>query len=39
MIGDFHRRGVRVFFPVIPWDTGTRQKGRTLAEAGARLMK
>ncbi len=39
MIGDFHRRGVRVFFPVMPWDTGTRQEGRTLAEAGARLMK
>ena len=39
MIGDFHRRGVRVLFPVMPWDTGTRREGQTLAEAAARLMK
>ena len=39
MIGDFHRRGVRVFFPVMPWDTGTRREGQTLAAAAARLMR
>jgi len=39
MIGDFHRRSVRVFFPVMPWDMGTRDEGRPLAEAGVELMK
>ena len=39
MVADFHRRGVRVLFPVMPWDTGTRPEGRPLAEAAARLMK
>lgn len=24
MIADFHKRGVRVFFPINPWDNGTR---------------
>ncbi|MEK8032840.1 SUMF1/EgtB/PvdO family nonheme iron enzyme [Ideonella sp. DXS29W] len=38
MVDDFHRRGVRVFFPVMPWDTGTRDEGRPLAEAAARLV-
>jgi iron(II)-dependent oxidoreductase len=39
MIGDFHRRGVHVFFPVMPWDTGTRDEGKPLAQAGVELMK
>ena len=39
MIGDFHRRGVRVLFPVMPWDTGTHDEGKPLAEAGVDLMK
>ena len=39
MVADFHRRGVRVLFPVMPWDTGTRQEGVPLWEAAARDMK
>jgi iron(II)-dependent oxidoreductase len=43
MIADFHRRGVRVLFPVMVWDQGTRDVGvpnwvataRLLAEVGA----
>ena len=43
MIADFHRRGVRVLFPVMLWDQGTRDEGapnwvataRLLAEVGA----
>ena len=43
MIADFHRRGVRVLFPVMVWDQGTRDEGvpnwtataRLLAEVGA----
>src|SRR5438093_1384711 len=43
MIADFHRRGVRVLFPVMLWDRGTRDEGapnwvataRLLAEVGA----
>lgn len=38
MVADFHRRGVRVFFPTMPWDTGTRDVGMPYAEATARLM-
>lgn len=39
MVDDFHRRGVRVFFPVMPWDVGTRPEGVPLWEAAARDMK
>ena len=39
MIDDFHHRGVRVLFPVMPWDTGTRDEGKPLAEAGVELIK
>lgn len=39
MVADFHRRGVRVLFPVMPWDTGTRQEGVPLWTAAARDMK
>ena len=28
MVADFHRRGVRVLFPYMPWGQGTRQEGR-----------
>lgn len=43
MVEDFHRAGVRVLFPIMVWDLGTRDPGRPwadilpemLAEAGA----
>lgn len=38
MIEDFHRRGVKVFFPSMPWDTGTRDVGLPYWTAAARLM-
>jgi iron(II)-dependent oxidoreductase len=38
MIEDFHRRGLRVFFPSMPWDTGTRDVGVPYWTATARLM-
>jgi len=39
MIADFHRRGVRVFFPMMMWDQGTRDPGKPWPEAIAELMK
>ena len=36
---DFHRRNVRVLFPVMPWDVGTRPEGVPLWAAAARDMK
>ncbi len=39
MVADFHRRGVRVLFPVMPWDVGTRREDVPLWEAAARDMK
>jgi gamma-glutamyl hercynylcysteine S-oxide synthase len=36
MVADFHRRGVRVFFPVMVWDLGTRPEGISDFEAIAR---
>jgi formylglycine-generating enzyme required for sulfatase activity len=39
MVSDFHRRGVRVLFPVMPWDTGTRPEGVPLWVAAARDRK
>jgi formylglycine-generating enzyme required for sulfatase activity len=36
-IADFHRRGVRVFLPTMPWDHGTRAEGVPDWEAVARL--
>jgi len=38
MVEDFHRRGVKVMFPAMPWDTGTRNPGVPHAVATAQLM-
>ena len=38
MIKDFHRRGVRVLFPVMVWDQGTRDVGVPNWEATAQAM-
>jgi len=38
MIADFHRRGVRVLFPVMVWDQGTRDEGVPNWTAAARLL-
>ncbi len=38
MISDFHRRGVRVLFPMMMWDQGTRDPGMPWPEAIAKLM-
>ncbi len=35
----FHRRGVRVFLPTMPWDNGTREQGEPDWKAIARLVK
>jgi formylglycine-generating enzyme required for sulfatase activity len=39
MVADFHRRGVRVLFPMMMWDQGTRDQGASWPEAIAKLMK
>ena len=38
MVEDFHRRLVHVFFPSMPWDTGTRDVGQPYWKAAAQLM-
>ena len=38
MIADFHRRGVRVLFPMMMWDQGTRDPGMSWPDAIAGLM-
>jgi formylglycine-generating enzyme required for sulfatase activity len=38
MIADFHRRGVRVLFPMMMWDQGTREQDKSWPEAIASLM-
>ena len=38
MIADFHKRGVRVLFPMMMWDQGTRDPGKSWPEAIASLM-
>ena len=38
MVQDFQRQGVRVFFPTMPWDVGTRDEGRGQAEATVELL-
>ncbi len=39
MIDEFHRRGVRVLFPNMPWDVGSRPEPRGVPETLAALMK
>jgi formylglycine-generating enzyme required for sulfatase activity len=39
MVADFHRRGVRVLFPMMMWDEGTRDPGEPWPAAIAELMK
>ena len=39
MVADFHRRGVRVLFPMMMWDQGTRDPGEPWPDAIAQLMK
>jgi formylglycine-generating enzyme required for sulfatase activity len=39
MVADFHRRGVRVLFPMMMWDQGTRDPGTSWPDAIAGLMK
>ncbi|KRD30346.1 sulfatase-modifying factor protein [Lysobacter sp. Root916] len=38
-IADFHRHGVRVLLPTMPWDNGTRDDGRNDWESMAELVK
>lgn len=38
MVADFHRRGVRVLFPMMMWDQGTRDPGIPWPDAIASLM-
>jgi gamma-glutamyl hercynylcysteine S-oxide synthase len=38
MISNFHRRGVRVLFPMMMWDQGTRDPGMRWPDAIAKLM-
>ncbi len=39
MVADFHKRGVRVLFPMMMWDQGTREPGKPWTEEIAELMK
>jgi len=39
MVADFHRRGVRVLFPMMMWDQGTRENTKEWPDAIADLMK
>ena len=39
MVDDFHRRDVQVFFPVLAWDTGTRDEGSPPSTAVSALLK
>jgi gamma-glutamyl hercynylcysteine S-oxide synthase len=39
MVEDFHRRGVRVLFPMMMWDQGTREPDKAWPDAIAELMK
>jgi iron(II)-dependent oxidoreductase len=39
MIGDFKKRGVRVFFPIMIWDKGTKPIGTTMALALTKELK
>src|SRR5258708_30158659 len=39
MVQKFHRRGVKVFFPIIAWDAGTREEGAFPWVAISQLLK
>lgn len=39
MVADFHRRGVKVLFPMMMWDQGTRDPGKPWPQAIAEVMK
>lgn len=39
MVADFHRRNVKVMFPMMMWDQGTRDPGKPWADAIADVMK
>jgi len=39
MVADFHRRGIRVLFPMMMWDEGTRDPGSSWPDAIADFMK
>ncbi len=39
MVADFHKRGVRVLFPMMMWDQGTRDPGKPWPQAIAELME
>jgi gamma-glutamyl hercynylcysteine S-oxide synthase len=39
MVADFHRRGVRVLFPMMMWDQGTHNPGKSWPDAIAETMK
>ena len=39
MVQEFHKHGVKVFFPFISWDTGTRDESTSPATALAQLLK
>jgi iron(II)-dependent oxidoreductase len=39
MVDDFHQRHVKVFFPTLAWDSGTRDEGAPPWKALAELMK
>jgi formylglycine-generating enzyme required for sulfatase activity len=39
MVAEFHKRGVRVLFPMMMWDQGTRDPGASWPDAIADLMK
>jgi len=39
MVADFHRRNVKVMFPMMMWDQGTRDPGKPWADAIAEVMK
>lgn len=39
MIEQFHQRGVKVFFPILAWDSGTRSEGASPATAMSQLLK